>query len=400
MQTPPTSPVDGRGAPAQASVLLVDDGPENRMLLRAILSRAGYRVLVAEDGAAGLAMLERESVDLMVLDFMMPGMDGAEVARRVRRDQGRSELPIIMLTASQEEPHIEAAFAAGANDYLTKPVDRRILVARVGAMIQAAEDHRRAREAAEFEGERKSLLTEMREAARIQQARLPRLPVKSRGWALSGALVPSRHIGGDSLDVMLDGAGGQVLALVDVSGHGLGAALVAAAVCVQLRDLVARHTLAEAVGLLNDQLCRENDGKYACVAVLALEEHQTAVINAGLPPVCLIRGGVCVARFEGAGTPPGLVRGETYAPQVCDVLAGDRLVVMSDGLTEPFGSADQVHPALQGIGLLAPELQVEHLGSSTLADRITALLRESTAGELDDATLLVAQRLAGGRGLV
>jgi hypothetical protein len=70
---------------------------------------------------------------------------------------------------------------------------------------------------------------------------------------------------------------------------------------------------------------------------------------------------------------------------------------MSDGLTEPFGSADYVEHALQGLGLLPPELQVEHLGSSTLADRITALLRYSATTELDDATLLVAQRL--GRGL-
>ena len=297
------------------SVLLIDDGPENRLLLRAILDRAGYRVLVAEDGASGLELLERERIDLMVLDYMMPGMDGAEVARRVRLDPERRELPIIMLTASQEEPHIEAAFAAGANDYLNKPVDRRILVARVASMIQAAEDHRRAREAAEFEGERKSLLTELEEAARIQQARLPRLPLTSGGWALAGALVPSRHIGGDLLDVMADGASRQVLALVDVSGHGLGAALVAAAVSAQLRDLVGRHPLDETVYQLNNQLCREDDGKYACVAVLTLEEERAVVVNAGLPPVCLIREGVCVARFMGAGIPPGLVRDTPYEAQ-------------------------------------------------------------------------------------
>ena len=217
-------------------------------------------MLVAEEGAAALELLAREPVDLMVLDYMMPGMDGAEVARRVRLDPGKSDLPIVMLTASQEESHIEAAFAAGANDYLTKPVDRRILLARVASMIQAADDGRRARQVAALEGERRSFLTEIEEAARIQQARLPRLPIVSGGWAITGALIPSRHVGGDLLDVMVDGDGGQVLVLVDVSGHGLGAALVAASISGQLRELVGRHPLAEVAHQLNNQLCRESDG--------------------------------------------------------------------------------------------------------------------------------------------
>jgi sigma-B regulation protein RsbU (phosphoserine phosphatase) len=393
MDLPPPSPPASRALPLRPSVLLVDDGPENRLLLRAILDGAGYRVLLAEDGAAGLAMLERERVDLMVLDYMMPGMDGAEVARRVRLDPRRGGLPIIMLTASQEEPHIEAAFAAGANDYLTKPVDRRILVARVASMILAAQDHRRAQEAAEFEGERKSLLTEIEEAAGIQQARLPRLPVTSEGWAMAGALVPCRHIGGDLLDVMVDGAGGQVLALIDVSGHGLGAALVAAAVSAQLRELVGRHELVETIFQLNNQLCRESDGKYACVGVLSLERHRSVVVNAGLPPICLIREGVCTARFVGSGIPPGLVRDTPYESQTFEVRPGDRLVLMSDGLTEPFGNAEAVVPALQTLGLLAADLEIGRLSTAILTDRITALLRGSNPVELDDATLLVAQRL-------
>jgi sigma-B regulation protein RsbU (phosphoserine phosphatase) len=380
---------------ARLSVLLVDDGAENRLLLSAILDWAGYKVLMAEDGPSGLALLRRERVDLLVLDYMMPGMDGAEVARRVRQDAERADLPIIMLTASQEEPDIEAAFAAGANDYLTKPVDRRILVARVASMIKAAQDHRRASAAAQLEGERQSLLTELEEAARIQQARLPRLPVTSGGWALAGALVPSRHIGGDVLDVMVDGAGSQVLALVDVSGHGLGAALVAAAISAQLRELVARHPLAEAVHQLNNQLCRESDGKYACLAVLSLQDAHIVAVNAGLPPVCLVRQGICTSRFQRSGFPPGLMRDAPYQAQTSEVRPGDRLVLMSDGITEPFGNAAFVEPPLQKLGLLAPDLHLHTLSSAELSDRIGVLLREANPVEVDDATLLMAQRLGG-----
>ena len=79
---------------------------------------------------------------------------------------------------------------------------------------------------------------------------------------------------------------------------------------------------------------------------------------------------------------------------------GDRLVLMSDGLTEPFGNAESVTPALQTLGLLAPELEVDQLSSAILSDRMTALLRDSNPVEIDDATLLVAERLPARRGLV
>jgi CheY-like chemotaxis protein len=380
-------------APNGRSVLVVDDGVENRILLQAILDAAGYRVLVAAEGAAALEVLAREPVDLVVLDYMMPGMDGAEVARRVRLDPARGDLPIVMLTSSQEELHIEAAFAAGANDYLTKPVDRRILLARVASMIKAADDGRRARQVVALEGERRSFLTEIEEAARIQQGRLPRLPIASGRWAITGALIPSRHVGGDLLDVMVDGDGAQVLVLVDVAGHGLGAALVAASISGQLREMVGRHPLAEMAHQLNNQLCRESDGRYACLAVVSLQEQRAVVVNAGLPPVCLIREGACVARFDRSGFPPGLAADAGYGAYTCDVRPGDRLALMSDGLTEPFGHATSVEPVLQQLDLLSRDLHLDQLTPTVLGDRMTALLRHGHPVDVDDATLLIAERL-------
>jgi sigma-B regulation protein RsbU (phosphoserine phosphatase) len=391
MQTQPTRAPGPSEPGALGTVLLIDDGPENRMLLRAILERAGYRVLTADSGQAGLGLLEQHLPDLIVLDYMMPEMDGAEVARRVRAAEKTQDIPIIMLTASQEEPHIEEAFAAGVNDYITKPVDRRILAARVEAMIRAASDSRRARAAVEADREWGAIMTDLNDAARVQQGKLPPMPTTVGRWALAGALVPSRHIGGDLFDLMPGPDGSDVVAVVDVSGHGMAAALVAASLLGQLRTLVGNHPLDVALQALNDQLCADSGEKYACVAVIDLRGAEAVVINAGLPPICLVRAGVCLAQLEGSGIPPGLVENASYDRQVLTLAPGDRLVVMSDGLTEPFGSAEAVSPCLEAIGLLDPALQIEGLTRNMLAERMHTLLRGAAPGELDDATLLLAE---------
>lgn len=385
-QAPP--PLEGE---ARATVLLIDDGAENRLFLRTILDRAGYRVLVADCGQAGLNLLAQDQPDLIVLDYMMPDMDGPDVARRVRQLERTRDIPIIMLTASQEEPHIEAAFAAGANDYITKPVDRRILIARVEATIRAASDSRRAKEALDDDREWGAIMTDLGEAARIQQGRLPVLPARVDRWTVAGALVSTRQIGGDLFDLMAGPDGGYVLAVADVSGHGMAAALVAASLLGQLRTLLGSHPLPAALRALNDGLCAENAEKYACVAAVALRGNQATVINAGLPPICLVRDGRCVVQVEGSGVPPGLVSHGDYDQQILDLLPGDRLVVMSDGLTEPFGGADRVGPCLDGMGLLHPELDVEKLTPAVLSERIRSLLSGVGQPENDDATLLLAQ---------
>src|SRR4030095_7976208 len=106
----------------------------------------------------------------------------------------------------------------------------RIFIARIEAAIRAAEDGRKAKAADEAAEEWNAIRTDLGEAARVQQARLPALPARVDGWTRAGALVPGRHVGGDLLDLMAGRGGGRVVALIDVSGHGLAAALVAAAV--------------------------------------------------------------------------------------------------------------------------------------------------------------------------
>ena len=117
------------------TVLVIDDEPKIAELCRDYLAAAGYGVLTAGDGPQGLALARRERPDLVVLDLMLPGMDGLDVCRELRRD---GEVPIIMLTARVEETDKLIGLELGADDYLTKPFSPRELVARVRTVLRRA----------------------------------------------------------------------------------------------------------------------------------------------------------------------------------------------------------------------------------------------------------------------
>lgn len=117
------------------TVLVVDDQPQNLRLLDAILSPRGYDVRTAGSGAEALSTIEAEDVDLVLLDILMPVMDGYEVCRRVRGQADTAYLPVVMLTASGDEQKIKA-LEAGADDFLTKPIDQSELLARVASLAR------------------------------------------------------------------------------------------------------------------------------------------------------------------------------------------------------------------------------------------------------------------------
>jgi CheY-like chemotaxis protein len=119
------------------TLLVVDDGDENRDMLSRRLGRRGYKVLAAEGGERALEIVDVESVDLVLLDIMMPGMDGIEVLRRLRERWDQSELPVIMQTARSESQDMVDALDLGANDYVTKPLDFAVVLARVQSQLRA-----------------------------------------------------------------------------------------------------------------------------------------------------------------------------------------------------------------------------------------------------------------------
>ncbi len=121
---------------ANKKVLAVDDEEDILELLKFNLSREGYQVPCAESGEQALRLVRSESPDLVVLDLMLPGIDGLEVTRRLKNNPDTKNIPIVMLTAKGEEADIVTGLELGADDYITKPFSPRILLARVRAVLR------------------------------------------------------------------------------------------------------------------------------------------------------------------------------------------------------------------------------------------------------------------------
>lgn len=120
----------------KGKILVVDDEEDILELVRFHLAREGYDTVCVESGEKALRLAGREPFDLMILDLMLPGLDGLEVAQRLKRDVGTRSLPIVMLTARGEEADIVTGLELGADDYITKPFSPRVLLARIKAVLR------------------------------------------------------------------------------------------------------------------------------------------------------------------------------------------------------------------------------------------------------------------------
>lgn len=118
-------------------ILVVDDEPHIRRVLDAMLGKEGFEVVLAEDGAEGLREIAAGNVDLVILDLLMPGANGLEVLAKIRTDPDKGTTPVIILTAKGQDTDREAAFAGGADDFVTKPFSPKKLVARIREILSA-----------------------------------------------------------------------------------------------------------------------------------------------------------------------------------------------------------------------------------------------------------------------
>ena len=335
-------------------ILVVDDNEMNRDMLSRRLGRRGFEVATAAGGQEALEAVEQQPFDLILLDIMMPGIDGMEVLQRVRETRSASELPIIMATAKTESEDIVEALKLGANDYVTKPLDFPVVLARVSTQLSL----KRANEELARANER--MKRSLEAAARVQQTLLPdEVPSDDRA-RFAWLYRPCDELAGDSLDIFRINDHQVVLYLLDVSGHGVPASLLSVTVTRRLSphagrsspgtelpsDLSMVNPVAVAARLNSAFPMAANGGHYFTLlyGVLDTDTGEFRFVSAGHPGPIVVRSGEPEST-EVSGYPIGMLEDAEYEETVVEVHSGERLYLYSDGLEE------EMNPAKEAFGL-------------------------------------------------
>jgi sigma-B regulation protein RsbU (phosphoserine phosphatase) len=399
-------------ATSKATILIVDDEELNREGLGRRLQRHDYEVAAARSGREAIELLGGRRFDLVLLDIMMPGMNGLEVLKFLRRVDSLIDLPIIMVTAKGESEDIVEALELGANDYVTKPLDFPVVLARIRTQLAL---RRAVAQVKELEGKLDAHNKELRAAAadlaaandrhtrdleaaaQIQRALLPAIPPEVPGARFAWAFEPCSQLAGDYLNVFRLGDRHAGLCVLDVSGHGVAAALLSVAVSQLLARVAGGGPAvvppAEVIARVGRELAPEaTEGRTFSLlyGVLALDTGEFRFVSAGHPGPVHLADGRPPAKLEVTGFPVG-VNGGGYQERAVTLGAGDRLALYSDGLTG-VRNADGEHFGTRR--LLAALDEGRRL---SVADALAGVVRavEGWRGEVprqDDISLLLVDR--------
>ncbi len=369
-------------------LLVVDDNEMNRDMLSRRLVRRGHTVDVAEDGHKALEMVEKTDYDVVLLDIMMPGIDGYETLERIRSDHDSGDLPVIMATAKDQSEDVVAALKLGANDYVTKPFDFPVVLARVQTQLQL----KRSRQAlARAHGRMKK---DLEAAARIQAAFLPaEQVVETGGVRCAWRYVPCDELAGDTLGIVPLNETTTGIYVVDVSGHGVPSALLSVSLSRLLSAEPASSVLwttdagatepriASPLEVMTELSKRfpydMQTGQYFTMVygVVDLENRVLSYASAGHEPLIIVGPNREPERGTSTGQPvalvPAMIMKSTYEERTIDLVEGDRIYLYSDGIPE------------------AHEPQGEQFGTERLQSTLVELLNQ----DVDDGLPVILEKV-------
>jgi sigma-B regulation protein RsbU (phosphoserine phosphatase) len=374
---------------AKKTVLLVDDAPENIQVVNTILKDI-YKIRIATNGPKALDLAKADPPpDLVLLDVMMPGMDGYEVCQRLKSNPATREIPVIFLTGQTEVEDETRGFEVGAVDYIHKPFSPAVVKARVQTHLVL----RGIRE--QLARQLLTIQKELETARQIQMSILPYEIPKIVGLDIAARYVPMTSVAGDFYDFIVVDEKHIGILVADVSGHGMPAALIASMLKIALAAQAAHAADPARVLLgLNQALCGKFQYHFVTAAYLFvdMENRTLTYAGAGHPPL-LLWGGTSdgVRAIEENGLFLGKFDFAQYSSVAMPLEAGGWGLLYTDGIAETTDPAGTEFGAERFREFLALE-------QNTAADRfanslLEELSRWSARGpgvDLDDDITLVA----------
>ncbi|QLE56886.1 PP2C family protein-serine/threonine phosphatase [Nostoc sp. TCL26-01] len=318
-------------------ILVIDDDLSIQTLLKRILQKQGYQVVAASNGEEGITQAIACSPALIICDWIMPGLNGLEVCHRIKTDANLSTTFFILLTSLDSVADRVKGLDAGADDFITKPIEQNELQARVRAGLRLHQVSK------DLQTQKLLLEEELAEAAEYVRSLLP-LPI-TEPISINSRFIPSRQLGGDCFDYYWLDDDSLAIYLLDTAGHGLKAALPSISVLNLLRSRALKglnyYQPSDVLRSLNEtfQMNYQNDkyftiwyGVYNCVS------RQLTYSSAGHPPAILISGtsptSTEVQLLRTPGMPVGMFPEAQYVDAYCEVERLSSLYIFSDGAYE------------------------------------------------------------------
>ena len=327
-----------------AKILVVDDEPFNVELLEAHLSVAEYEVVTAYGGEEALEKVESEKPDLILLDVMMPGLNGFDVCKILKEKEETMFIPVVMVTALRELEDKIKGIESGADDFLTKPVNSIELLTRVKSLlrIKYLHDELIERKLRQLRAEKELLQRELKIAQEIQQSFLPDVCPNIEGMELAALTLPAGEVRSNFYDFVPVSRNKLGLVVAHVSGSGIPAVLFMALSRALIRaNAVSNPTVSDAIHKANDLIINDivnmGSGMFVSLfyALIDLKERSLTYVEVEDNQPVIIEGGTTgdLIVLEAKGTPLG-VSNANIEENSTSLSTGDTVVLYTDGVVK------------------------------------------------------------------
>ncbi|SDD65395.1 PP2C family protein-serine/threonine phosphatase [Ruegeria marina] len=374
-------------------VLVVDDSRLQRRILSSSLKKWGFEVIEADSGEQAMEICARDMPDLIVSDWVMPGMTGLDFCRTFRQLNSDKYCYFILLTSKSEKNEVAQGLDAGADDFLIKPVDSDELRARISAGARilgmqrelSSKNKMIARALDELKVAHDAIDKDLIQARKIQESLVPEFSRDFGRSRVSLLLKPCGHIGGDLVGMFSPGDNRLGFYSIDVSGHGITSAMMTARLGGYLSSRYFDQNVAmekrfgkfyalrppqEVASTLNSRLIADTgiEEYFTMVYVIMdLRSGLLRMVQAGHPHPLLIRADGSTEFIGDGGVPIGLLPDIPYTQYQAQLYPGDRLLLYSDGFTEcRLENGDMLEP--EGLLRLVRDCDPRQAGQEFLDD--------------------------------